>query len=72
MQKEIENVEFVHGVNFEFIDSIKKTAVKYLSIFDDSCKRFAIQKPWLLLLPQEDIVDWVLFTLSTTCFIKVN
>ena len=24
MQKEIENLEFVHGVNFEFIDSLKK------------------------------------------------
>ena len=25
MQKEIENLEFVRGVNFEFIDSLKKT-----------------------------------------------
>ena len=27
MQKEIESLEFVRGVNFEFIDSIKKTTV---------------------------------------------
>ena len=35
-------------------------------------KKVEIQKHlpiWLLL---EDIVDWVLFTLSTTCFIKAN
>ena len=25
MQKEVENVEFVRGVNFEFIDSLKTT-----------------------------------------------
>ena len=35
-------------------------------------KRFAIQKHLLILLLPADIVDWVLFTLSTTCFIKAN
>ena len=34
MQKEIENLEFVHGVNFEFIDSLKNNGTKYLLIFD--------------------------------------
>ena len=38
MQKEIENFEFVRGVNFEFIDSLKKNGTKYLLIFDDSCE----------------------------------
>ena len=37
MQKEIENLEFVQGVNFEFIDSLKNNGTKYLLIFDDSC-----------------------------------
>ena len=38
MQKEIENIEFVRGVNFEFIDSLKNNRTKYLLIFDDSCE----------------------------------
>ena len=39
MQKEIEYLEFVQGVNFEFIDSLKKkNLTKYLLIFDDSCE----------------------------------
>ena len=38
MQKEIENLEFVPGVNFEFIDSLKNNGTKYLLIFDDSCE----------------------------------
>ena len=38
MQKEIKNLEFVQGVNFEFIDSLKNNGTKYLLIFDDSCE----------------------------------
>ena len=38
MQNEIENLEFVQGVNFEFIDSLENNGTKYLLIFDDSCK----------------------------------
>ena len=38
MQKEIENLVFVRGVNFEFIDSLKNNGTKYLLIFDDSCE----------------------------------
>ena len=37
MQNEIANLEFVRGVNFEFIDWLKKNGTKYLIIFDDSC-----------------------------------
>ena len=36
MQKEIESLEFVRGVNFEFIDSLKNIGTKYLLILDDS------------------------------------
>ena len=36
MQKEIENLEFVRGVNFEFIASLINNVIKYLLIFDDS------------------------------------
>ena len=38
MQKEIGNIEFVQGVNFEFIDSIKNNGTKYLLKLDDSCE----------------------------------
>ena len=41
MQKEIENPEFVQGVNFEFIDSLKDNGTKYLLIFDDSCEEIS-------------------------------
>ena len=37
MQKEIENLEFVEGLNFQFIDSLKNESTKYLLFFDDSC-----------------------------------
>ena len=38
MQKEVENLEFVQGVNFEFIDSLKNNGTQYLIIVDDSCE----------------------------------
>ena len=43
MQKEIENLEFVRGVNFEFVD-LKNNGTKYLLIFDDSCEKTCISK----------------------------
>ena len=47
MQKEIENVEFVQGVNFEFIDSLKNNGTKYLLIFDDSCEEICNSKTFV-------------------------
>ena len=38
MQKEIEDLEFVPGVIFEFIDSLENNGTKDLLIFDDSCE----------------------------------
>ena len=38
MQNEIESLEVVRGVNFEFIDSLKNNGTKYLLIFDVSCE----------------------------------
>ena len=55
LQKEIENLEFVRGVNFEFIDSLENNGTNYLLFFDDSCVRFAIQRPLLTLPPLGDI-----------------
>ena len=36
MQNEIEKLEFVRGVDFEFIDSLENNGTKYLLIFDNS------------------------------------
>ena len=36
MHKEIENFEFVPGVNFDFIDSLRNNGTKYWLFFDDS------------------------------------
>ena len=47
MQKEIENLEFVQGVNFEFIDSLKNNGTKYLLIFDDSCEEICCSKAFV-------------------------
>ena len=47
MQKEIENREFVQGVNFEFIDSLKNNGTKYLLIFDDSCEEICNSKAFV-------------------------
>ena len=43
MQKEIENLEFVQGVNFEFINSLKKTVQSTCYYLTTLVKRFATQ-----------------------------
>ena len=47
MQKVIENLVFVQGVNFEFIDSLKKNGTKYLLFFDDACEQICISKAFV-------------------------
>ena len=47
MQKEIENLEFVQGVNFEFIESLKNNGTKYLLIFDDSREEICNSKAFV-------------------------
>ena len=47
MQKQIENLEFVQGVNFEFIDSSKNNGTKYLLVFDDSCEKICNSKAFV-------------------------
>ena len=46
-QKEIENLEFVRWVNFEFIDSLKNNGTKYSIIFDDSCEKTSNPKAFV-------------------------
>ena len=44
-QKEIETLEFVQGVIFQFIRSFKNNGTKYLLLFDeDSCEEICISK----------------------------
>ena len=47
MQKEIENLELVRGVNFEIIDSLKNNGTKYLLIFDHSCEEICNSKAFV-------------------------
>ena len=47
MQKEIESLEFVRGVNFVIIDSLKNNGTKYLLIFDDSCGKICNSKAFV-------------------------
>ena len=47
MQKEIENPEFVQGVNFEFIDSLKNNGTEYLLVFEESCEEFYNSKAFV-------------------------
>ena len=47
MQKEIENLEFVQGVHFEFIDSLKNNGTKYLLFFDGSCEEICNSKAFV-------------------------
>ena len=47
MQKEIDNLELVQGVHFEFINSLKKKSTEYLLIFDDSCAEICNSKEFV-------------------------
>ena len=47
MQKEIDNLEFVQGVHFEFINSLKNNGTKYLLIFDDTCAEICNSKEFV-------------------------
>ena len=47
MQKEIENLEFVQGVNFEVIDSLKNNGTMYLLKIDDSCGEICNSKAFV-------------------------
>ena len=47
MQKEIDNPEFVQGVHFKFINSMKNNGTKDLLIFDDSCAEIGDSEEFL-------------------------
>ena len=47
IEKGIENLEFVRGVIFEIIDSLKNNGTKYLLTFDDSCEKICNSKDFV-------------------------
>ena len=47
MQKEIENLEFVQGVNFDYIDLLKNNGTIYLLIFGDSSEQSCNSKAFV-------------------------
>ena len=66
MQKEIESLEFVRGVNSEFIDSLKNNGTKYLLIFDDSFEEICNSKAFV------DVATAVKHRGLSTIYIKHN
>ena len=47
MQKEMENLEFVQSVHFQFMDSLKSNDTKNLLIFDNSCEEICKSKAFV-------------------------
>ena len=66
MQKEIESLDFVRGVNFEFIDSLKNNGTKYFFFFDDSCEEICNSKAFV------DIATTGRYRGLSTIYIKLN
>ena len=44
MQEKVENFEFIRGVNFDFIDSLKNNGAKHSLFLDDSCGEICYSK----------------------------
>ena len=44
MSKNIKNIQFIQGVDFEFIQSLPNNGTKYLLIFDDLVKKSQARK----------------------------
>ena len=47
MSKNIINIEFVQGVDFELIQNLPNNGTKYLLIFDDSCEEISSSKEFV-------------------------
>ena len=46
-QKEVDSLEFIQGVHFDYINSLKNNGTKYLLIFDDSCAEICNSKEFM-------------------------
>ena len=47
MSKDVKNIEFIEGVDFEFIQNLPNNGTKYLLIFDDSCEEISSSKDFV-------------------------
>ena len=47
MSKNIKNIQFVQGVDFELIQNLPNNGTKYLLIFDDSCEEISSSKEFV-------------------------
>lgn len=47
MQKKIDNITFVQGVNFDLINKLPNNGTNYLLIFDDSCEEISNSKEFV-------------------------
>ena len=47
MSKNIKNIHFLQGVDFEFIQNLPSNGTKYLLLFDDSCEEISSSKDFV-------------------------
>ena len=71
MQKGMDIHEFVQGVYFEFINSLKNNGTKNLLI-SDSCAEYCNSKEFVDISTAADIAGLVQNTLNTTYSTKVS
>ena len=67
-KRKVDNLEFVQGVNFEFIDFLKNNDTKYMLKFDDSCEEICNSKAFAFV----DIATAVSHRGLSTIYIKHN
>ena len=72
MQKEIENLQFVQGVNFEFIDSLKNNGTRNLLFFGISCEEICSSQTFVDIATAGRHCGLSTFYITTTCFVKGN
>ena len=72
MQKVIDNLEFIQGVNFDFINSLKKSIPCICSFLMTHVQKFALLRSLWTLLSLADIAGLVVFLLNTNNSAKVK
>ena len=72
MQKEIENLDFVQGVNFEFIDSLRNNSTRYLLKFDNSCEEICNSKAFVDITTAGRHRGLSTIYINTTFFTRAN
>ena len=70
MQKEIENLKFVQGVDFEIIESSKTSVQNTCYTLRIYVRSFSVQKRFMISRLLENNVNWAFFTLGTTSSFK--